>query len=212
MITKAIWRYDSHGHSCAGRIARPSSKRANSSFAKCRSPTQRRYNSLSGAKGCPISSRLDERTQWNSTFSMMLGQSLTISMRKSQNHAIEVMSAEVSKIICLVLISRFSLVLSHCIDTSNMKHSLGSIFSEEDSNSSNDSENLTGSHRSMFSTAARLLERLKMSPSKSRLKKKRPWALKGLEKPMCRQLSPTKIRLNHQGGWDARGRAVIVVD
>ena len=109
---------------------------------------------------------------------------------------------------CLT-IHLFFIVLTYCYNHSKIKHSIGSIFTEESASSDagSDADKSHESHRSLFSNAARLLERLKSSPSKSRLKKRRPWALKGLQKPLCRQLSPTKIRLNQTAG-----RAVIIVD
>ena len=68
----------------------------------------------------------------------------------------------------------FILVLSYCYNNSHVKHSIQSIFSEESSEVEADVEQASESHRSLFSNAARLLERLKSSPSKSRLKQRRP--------------------------------------
>ena len=53
-------------------------------------------------------------------------------------------------------------------------NSIGSIFSDDESGGEYDY-----STRS-YNTTANFLERLKSSPSKTKLRQKRPWALKGL--------------------------------
>ena len=93
--------------------------------------------------------------------------------------------------------------MSYCIANSNGK-SICSIWSDDESGDEYDDSNRS------YNTATNFLDQLRSSPSKARLRARRPWALKGLQKPLCRQQQPVKIRLNQDES--GKGRAVMLLD